>query len=167
MRMQGALEGPAGIRSIADDILVYGLCDDGVVTGGSPAEAEADHDRILVYLQALLFRAQARNLKLTQLKFMGHHVSEEGVAPDPAKVEAILQFPQPTSKPALQRFLGMANYLNAFCPYLSSVTHPLFQLTWKGTEFQWPNAFEAACRLGSQTHICLAFLDQQKPVTLN
>ena len=86
MRMQEALEGLAGIGNIADDILVYGL-------GDSPEEAEADHDR---NLQALLSRAQARNLKLnptkiqfklTQLKFMGHHVSEEGVAPDPAKVE--------------------------------------------------------------------------------
>ena len=101
VRMQEALGGFAGIGNIADDILVYGL-------GESPAEAEADHD---CNLQALLSRAQARNLKLnptkiqfklTQLKFMGHHVSKEGVAPDPAKVEAILQFPQPASKSALQ-----------------------------------------------------------------
>ena len=62
---------------------------------------------------------------------MGHHVSEEGVVPDPTKVEAILQFPQLTSKSAPQRFLGMANYLNAFCPNLSSVIHPLLQLTRK------------------------------------
>ena len=110
-------------------------------------------------LQALLSRAQARNLKLnptkiqfklTQLKYMGHHVSEEGVAPDPTEVEAILQFPQPTSKSALQRFLGMTNYLNAFCPNLSSVIHPLLQLTRKDTDFQWSSvhtsAFEAAPR---------------------
>ena len=100
---------------------------------------------------------------------MGHHVSEEGVAPDPAKVEAILQFLQPTSKSALQRFLGMANYLNAFCPNLSSVIHPPLQLTRKNTDFQWSSvhtsAFETACRLIAGT-LCLAFFEQQKPVTL-
>ena len=81
MRMQEALDGLAGIGNIADDILVYSL-------GDSPAEAEADHDR---NLRALPSRAQARILKLnptkiqfkrTQLKFMGHYVSEEGVALD-------------------------------------------------------------------------------------
>ena len=148
--------------------LVYGL-------GDSPAEAEADHD---CNLRALLGRAQERDLKLNptkiqfklvQLKFMGHHVSEDGVSPDPAKVDAILQFPQPTNKPALQRFLGMANYLNAFCPNLSSVIHPLFQLTRKDADFQWSSvhtsAFEAARKLIADAP-CLAFFDQHKPVTL-
>ena len=101
---------------------------------------------------------------------MGHHVSEDGVSPDPsAKVDAILQFPQPTNKPALQRFLGMANYLNAFCPNLSSVIHPLFQLTRKDADFQWfsvhTSAFEAARKLIADAP-CLAFFDQHKPVTL-
>ena len=168
MRMQEALDGLNGVGNIADDILVYGL-------GDSPAEAEADHDR---NLRALLGRAQERDLKLNptkiqfklvQLKFMGHHVSEDGVSPDPAKVDAILQFPQPTNKPALQRFLGMANYLNAFCPNLSSVIHPLFQLTRKDADFQWSSvhtsAFEAARKLIADAP-CLAFFDQHKPVTL-
>ena len=100
---------------------------------------------------------------------MGHHISEDGVSPDPAKVDAILQFPQPTNKPALQRFLGMANYLNAFCPNLSSVIHPLFQLTRKDADFQWSSvhtsAFEAARKLIADAP-CLAFFDQHKPVTL-
>ena len=168
MRMQEALDGLSGIGNIADDVLVYGL-------GDTPEEAEADHDRNLL---ALLTRAQDRHLKLnptkiqfklTQLKFMGHQVSEDGVAPDPAKVEAILQFPQPTTKQALQRFLGMANYLNAFCPNLSSVIHPLLQLTRRDTDFQWSSihtsAFEAARQLIAAAP-CLAFFDQQKPVTL-
>ena len=168
MRMQQALEGLDGIGNIADDVLVYGL-------GDSPEEAEADHDR---NLRALLNRSQERDLKLnptkiqfklTQLKFMGHHVSESGVSPDPAKVEAILQFPQPANKQALQRFLGMANYLNAFCPNLSAVVHPLHRLTRKDVDFQWSSVHSAAFE-GARTLIaeapCLAFFDQTKPVTL-
>ena len=98
VRMQDSLDGLTGIGNIADDVVVYGL-------GDFPAEAEADHDH---NLQALLSRAYARVLncklnqtkihfKLTQLESRGHHISEEGVAPDPTEVEAILQVPQPTS----------------------------------------------------------------------
>ena len=63
----------------------------------------------------------------------------------------------------------MANFLNAFCSNLSSVIHPLLQLTRKDNEFQWPSAhtsaFEAARRLIADAPF-LAFFDQQRPVTL-
>ena len=100
---------------------------------------------------------------------MGHHITENGVLPDPAKVEAILEFPQPESKTALQRFMGMVNYLNTFCSNLSAVAHPLFVLSRPDTLYQWTpehtSAFMATRQLIADSP-CLAFFDLRKPVTL-
>ena len=167
-RMQEALDGLSGIGNIADDLLVYGL-------GTTPEEAEDDHDR---KLQCLLERAKERNLKLNpskiqfklrEITFMGHCITEHGVKPDPEKIKAIVEMPAPTDKPSLQRFLGMANYLNAFCPNLSTVIHPLLALTRQDVPFEWASvhteAFTKARELIASSP-CLAYFDSRKPVTL-
>eukprot|EP01147_Barroeca_monosierra_P010959 gene10959-3031_t len=37
----------------------------------------------------------------------GHIVSEDGISPDPAKLNDIKEFPKPTSEKALKAFLGL------------------------------------------------------------
>ncbi|BHF73335.1 hypothetical protein SprV_0401641600 [Sparganum proliferum] len=46
-------------------------------------------------------------LGVPSLDFLGHHVDAQGLRPLSSKVEAIRDFPPPTSKRQLQRFLGM------------------------------------------------------------
>ena len=36
--------------------------------------------------------------KVPELKYVGHVISEEGLKPDPKKVEAIIMMPQPEDK---------------------------------------------------------------------
>lgn len=43
-----------------------------------------------------------------QLSYLGHIISSQGVGTDPAKVEAINSWPQPTSVKELRSFLGLA-----------------------------------------------------------
>nr|VZI14119.1 unnamed protein product [Spirometra erinaceieuropaei] len=49
-------------------------------------------------------------LGVPSLEFLGHHVDSEGLRPLPSKAEAIHDFPLPTSKHQLQRFLAMVNF---------------------------------------------------------
>ena len=49
------------------------------------------------------------------LTFLGHIVGQGQVKPVEAKVEAISDFPVPTCKRQLMRFLGMAGYYRKFC----------------------------------------------------
>ena len=49
------------------------------------------------------------------LTFLGHIVGQGQVRPVEAKVEAISDFPVPTGKRQLMRFLGMAGYYRKFC----------------------------------------------------
>ena len=63
-----------------------------------------------------------------------------------ANVEAILDFPVPTCKRQLMRFLGMVGYYRKFCNTFSIIAEPLTYLLGKRMGFKWTsdcqNAFD-------------------------
>ena len=71
---------------------------------------------------------------MTELKFLGHIISERGIELDPEKVSTIVGMPLPTNNKELQRFLGMVNYLGKFLPNLSDVSAPLRKILEKDVE---------------------------------
>lgn len=135
-RMTEAVEGLSGIAVVADDILVYG-------EGETRAEALINHDE---NLKNLLERCRKNNLKinkdklklrLSEMSYVGHLLTEEGVKPDPKKVEAVRSMKAPNNLPELKRFLGMISYLSKFLPSISTRTESLRQLDKKGSEWHW------------------------------
>nr|VZH96084.1 unnamed protein product [Spirometra erinaceieuropaei] len=62
------------------------------------------------------------------LDFLGHHVDAQGLRPLSSKVEVIRDFPPPTSKRQLQRFLGMVNIYRRFLPNCADLMMPLTNL---------------------------------------
>ena len=52
----------------------------------------------------------------SRVKYLGHVVLVEGVATDPAKTEAVLQWPTPRMLKDLRSFLGFASYYRQFVP---------------------------------------------------
>lgn len=75
-----------------------------------------------------------------QLKYLGYVVDACGLRTDPEKVEAILNYPTPTCRKDLKRFLGTATWYRRFVPNFSTVAGPLNRLTSmkKGTPpFKW------------------------------
>ncbi|BHF80779.1 hypothetical protein SprV_0702390700 [Sparganum proliferum] len=67
-------------------------------------------------------------LGVPSLDFLGHHVDAQGLRPLFSKVEAIRDFPPPTSKRQLQRFLGMVNFYRRFLPNCADLMLPLTNL---------------------------------------
>ena len=100
---------------------------------------------------------------------MGHRLTSKGVQPDPSKVAAITGMPTPVDKAAVQRFLGMCQYLSKFCQNLSQTVLPLRDLTRDDTEFLWSDvhetAFNSAKTLIAST-TALRYYDVSLPVTL-
>ena len=142
-RQNEALSCLNGVEVIADDILCYG-------SGETIEDALADHDSNLL---SLLDRARKVNLKLNkkklrlrldQVPYMGHLFTSEGLKPDPLKVDAIVNMPQPDDKRAVQRLLGCVTYLSRFMPTLSEVSEPLRMLTEKNSVFMWESQQEEA-----------------------
>uniref|UniRef100_A0A9J8D497 Reverse transcriptase/retrotransposon-derived protein RNase H-like domain-containing protein n=1 Tax=Cyprinus carpio carpio TaxID=630221 RepID=A0A9J8D497_CYPCA len=76
--------------------------------------------------------------------FLGHIISTEGVRMDPEKVKAVVNWPSPESRKALQRFLGFANFYRRFIRNFSQLAAPLTALTSPSLTFRWSNAAEAA-----------------------
>nr|VZH89081.1 unnamed protein product [Spirometra erinaceieuropaei] len=64
-------------------------------------------------------------LGVPSLEFLGHQVDSEGLRPLPSKVESVRNFPPPTSKRQLQRFLGMVNFYRRFLPNCTDLMLPL------------------------------------------
>ncbi|XP_053403100.1 uncharacterized protein K02A2.6-like [Mercenaria mercenaria] len=137
------LTGLSGIKAIADDIIIYGK-------GETYEEALRDHDN---NMQKLLERCQERGIKLnrdkfqlhkTEMQFVGHLLTDKGVQADPSKIEAITKMPKPTDKKAVQRLLGLVNYLAKFLDKLSEMCEPLRQLTRKDVVFNWTHEHDEA-----------------------
>ena len=62
-------------------------------------------------------------------------MTSEGVKPDPRKIDAIKNLPEPNIEALLQLFFGIVNYLSRFSPYIAKMTCYLRALLKKGTEF--------------------------------
>ncbi|BHF84718.1 hypothetical protein SprV_0902786900 [Sparganum proliferum] len=64
-------------------------------------------------------------LDVPSLEFLGHQIDSECLPPLPSNVETVRNFPPPTSKRQLQRFLGMVNFYRRFQPNCAGLMLPL------------------------------------------
>ena len=96
-----ALAGVQGVHKLVDDILIYG---ENVV-------------ELMDRIEEVFERCQAWGITLSkekyqfggEVKFAGYIINSEGTKPDPEKVAAIKDFPEPTNLTDLRSFMGLAN----------------------------------------------------------
>ncbi len=88
----------------------------------------------LVRLETVLQRLREAGLKVkvekchflqSEVKFLGHVVSAQGVSTDPDKVSAVNQWPVPNTLKELRSFLGFCSYYRRFIEGFSKVAGPL------------------------------------------
>ncbi|CAN4093783.1 unnamed protein product [Withania somnifera] len=66
----------------------------------------------------------------------------EGIRVDSQKIEAVKDWPRPTTPTKIRSFLGLAGYYRRFVEGFSSIYAPLTKLTHKATRFRWNDACE-------------------------
>ncbi len=123
-----------------DDILIY-------------SETYEEH---VIHLRTVLKRplqhqlyAKAEKCEFHQeaISFLGYIISSGGVAMDEQKVQAVVNWPQPTTLKELQRFLGFANFYRCFIHNFSTVAGPMTSMVKKGTRrLSWSSAAIASFR---------------------
>ncbi|XXG82456.1 hypothetical protein AAC387_Pa10g0402 [Persea americana] len=120
-----------------DDILIY-----------SKSE-QAHEEHIRIALQTLReHKLYAKFSKCEfwsrQIQFLGHVISSEGIAVDPKKIEAILNWKQPSTVTEIRSFLGLAGYYGRFVNGFSTLATPMTKLTRKNEPFVWTDECEAS-----------------------
>ena len=63
--------------------------------------------------------------------------SAAGMTTDPQKIQAVQQWPTPTSFTAVRQFLGLASYYRRYIRHFSDIAAPLHALTQKAASFSW------------------------------
>jgi hypothetical protein len=132
----------------------------------------------LKHLEEVLNKIRGANLRLkaekcyfgaNELQFLGHVVGEDGVKPDPEKVEKIRDYPVPRNIRELRGVLGLFSYYRRFIENFSKIAAPLNELLKKEVEYNWTNKQQQAFELLKEKLITapiVQYPDFEKPFYL-
>lgn len=133
-----------------DSIFVY--IDDVLVASASPEEHM--RDLRLLFDRFAEFGINVNRSKclfgVNRLTFLGHNISIDGISPTDEKVAAIRDFPSPSTRKQVTRFLGMVNYYHRFIPKLSEYLIPLYALDAYRKNNRTPFVWSSECEQGFQ-----------------
>lgn len=71
----------------------------------------------------------------TEVTFLGHKCTTNGILPDNSKIKAVKNYPVPKDKDEVKRFVAFMNYYRRFIPNFAEISQPLTHLTKKRIEF--------------------------------
>ena len=87
-------------------------------------------------------KAEKCEWSVQSVEYLGFRLGPDGLSMDPAKVQMVLDWPEPQKVKDVQAFLGFANFYRRFIHEYSAIMVPLTRLTCK--DVTW-NFDEKAC----------------------
>jgi hypothetical protein len=125
-----------------DDILIF-------------SETEAEHQahvRLVLEVQRQKFEVcKAKSSSaLKEIEYLGHILNEQGIRPNPKKVEAVQTWPVSKNVHDVKSFIGLVNYFRKFIEHYSEIAVPLTNLTRKSHPWVWTGRCQDAFELLKQ-----------------
>src|SRR3954468_13312775 len=141
-----------------DDILIY-----------SKSKEEHEEHLLLILEKLRDHKLYAKFSKcefwLNKVGFLGHVMTKDGVAFDPAKVSVVTEWESPKSVKEVRSFLGLVGYYRIFIEKFSKVAKPMTELLKKDKKFSWSEGCELSFQelkkiLVTTLVLCLPDLDK-------
>ena len=123
-------------------------------------------DEHIQHLEVVLSRIKEAGLTVKRKKcqfgmsecgYLGHIIGSGRVCPESAKIEAVQNFEQPTTKTRVRFFLGLTGYYRKFIPDYATIAAPLSDLTSKAKPNQVVWTPECADAFDRLRHILCSF----------
>ena len=153
----GLTNAPAVFQRLVQEVL------EGLNPEGGPDFVSAYIDDILVFsrtleehmehLRLVIDRVMKAGLKLNpakckfiqqEVEYLGHIVTPQGLKTSTRHVEAVQQFPVPTTVSEVRQFLGLTSYYRRFVESFAKIVSPLHALPKKNARFQWNEECQTA-----------------------
>ena len=105
----------------------------------------------------------------SEIHYLGHLISPEGISSLPNKLDSIKHMPVPNSAKEIKQFLGLTGYYRKFVPRFADISRPLTTLMKKDAKFEWTSACQKSFELLKEA-LCgepvLKYADTSKLYTL-
>uniref|UniRef100_A0A803JPC4 ribonuclease H n=1 Tax=Xenopus tropicalis TaxID=8364 RepID=A0A803JPC4_XENTR len=153
------------------DIFVIIYLDDILIFSKDLEEHRKHMKKVFLRLRThqLFVKLEKCLFEKTTIDFLGFIISPFGIRMDPKKISSILDWPAPTSRKAVQRLVGFANFYRKFIRNFSQIILPITELTRSNQKFVWTcqaqTAFEILKKLFTSAPI-LCHPDPSLPFTL-
>ena len=73
----------------------------------------------------------------SEIHYLGHLISADGISPLPDKLDTIKNIPVPKDVEEIKQFLGLTGYYRKFVHRFADISRPLTKLTRKEMKFMW------------------------------
>ena len=112
----------------ADLEFVFVYLDDILVFSKSHQEHKCHLRTLLKRLSenGLIVNKEKCQFGVSTLNFLGYTVSKDGAIPPTERVQAITNFPRPTTVKELSEFIGLITYYHRFLPKVAALLDPLY-----------------------------------------
>lgn len=118
---------------------VLNFLDDFIVYGETIEEHDLSLAEVLDVLKSnnVLLNEEKCIFRVTEVNFLGFHLSGNGIRPSEDKIVALKNFRSPQTAEELRSFLGLVTFVGRFIPNLATVNAPLRELLRKDNKFNW------------------------------
>ncbi|CEL52812.1 hypothetical protein RSOLAG1IB_11157 [Rhizoctonia solani AG-1 IB] len=130
------------------DVSVIIYLDDILIFSRNLEEHKAHVKEVLQRLMNMQLFCKGSKCKFhqTTMEYLGIIVSDKGFSLDKLKIQAVQEWPTPTTVKQVQSFLGFANFICCFVANFSQIACPLHNLVKKEVKWQWTDKEEQAFR---------------------
>lgn len=128
--------------------LPYNVCftylDDIIIVGKSETEHLENIAKVFGVCERLCLKLNPKKCTFfaTEVTYLGHKCTTEGIMPDDSKYHAIKFYPRPQSKDESKRFVAFMNYFRKFIKNFAALAAPINKNMRKTEEFNWTKECE-------------------------